>query len=72
MEDILLLSPEVLILGTGQSLVFPDDHILCPLIDNQIGYEIMDTGAACRSFNYLLGEGREVVAALFMIENHEY
>jgi uncharacterized protein len=35
-----------------------------PLSDRGIGIEIMDTGAACRSFNFLLGEGRRVVAAL--------
>jgi uncharacterized protein len=30
--------------------------------------EIMDTGAACRAFNFLLGEDRRVVAALLVIE----
>jgi uncharacterized protein len=33
-----------------------------------IGVEVMDTAAACRTYNILLGEGRRVVAALFMIE----
>ena len=66
-ESILSLSPEVVILGTGSKLLFPDEDILSPFISSQIGYEIMDTGAACRSFNFLLGEGRVAVAALFMI-----
>ena len=67
-EAIIALTPEIVILGTGKSLVFPEDTIIKPLIDRQIGFEIMDTGAACRSYNFLLGEGREVVAALFVID----
>ncbi len=66
-ESIQDLDPEVLILGTGQNLVFPGEDVLSPLINSQTGYEIMDTGAACRSFNFLLGEGRIVVLALFML-----
>ena len=66
-ESIQDLNPEVLILGTGENLLFPGEDILAPLIDKQTGYEIMDTGAACRSFYFLLGEGRIVVLALFMI-----
>jgi uncharacterized protein len=61
------LQPEIVLLGTGRILRFPDDQILAPLIDNDIGYEIMDTGAACRSYNILMSEGRRVVAALLMI-----
>ena len=66
-EFIQSFSPEVLILGTGEQLLFPEQEIVSPLLENQTGYEVMDTGAACRSFNFLLGEGRVVVAALFMI-----
>jgi uncharacterized protein len=65
------LLPEIVLLGTGRILRFPDDQILAPLIDNDIGYEIMDTGAACRSYNILMSEGRRVVAALLMIEGVE-
>jgi uncharacterized protein len=32
-----------------------------------LGWEVMDTGAACRTYNILLGEGRRVAAALMMI-----
>lgn len=67
-ERIRALSPELLLLGTGRDLHFPEEKLMRPLIEQNIGYEIMDTGAACRSFNYLIGEGRNVVAALFMIE----
>jgi len=56
--------PEIVIIGTGKSFVFPHPVNLRPLIDARIGYEVMDTAAACRTYNILLGEGRNVMAAL--------
>jgi uncharacterized protein len=41
---------------------------LAPLIAAGIGYEVMDTGAACRTYNVLMAENRKVAAALLMIE----
>ena len=67
-EQIMTLDPEIVILGTGKSLTFPSELLLQPITGRSIGIEIMDTGAACRSYNFLLGEGRHVVAALLMIE----
>ncbi|MEJ2699077.1 MAG: Mth938-like domain-containing protein [Desulfuromonadales bacterium] len=61
------LGPEILLLGTGARLRFPEQHILAPLTFGNIGYEIMDTGAACRAYNFLSAEGRRVVAALLQI-----
>ena len=51
--------PEIVILGTGERQLFMD------LMDAGIGYEVMDTAAACRTYNILLTEGRAVLAALF-------
>ncbi len=68
MDQIITLAPEIVILGTGKSLTFPSELLLQAITERSIGIEIMDTGAACRSYNFLLGEGRHVVAALFMIE----
>ena len=62
------LDPEIVLLGTGGQLQFPDPDVLSPLVFNNIGFEIMDTGAACRAYNFLMGEGRKVVAALLTIE----
>ncbi len=62
------LKPEVVLFGTGKQLTFPADEICQLLYVRQIGFEIMDTGAACRAFNFLSGEGRQIVSALFMIE----
>src|SRR5262245_52003633 len=42
------MQPEVVLLGTGAQLRFPSTEVLRPLIDAGIGYEIMDTSAACR------------------------
>lgn len=62
--------PEVLLLGTGAQLRFPANSILEPLIHARIGFEVMDTGAACRAYNFMMGEGRWVVAALIRLEQH--
>jgi len=58
--------PEVVLLGTGARSRFPSPTILRPLIEARIGYEIMDTGAACRTYGVLSAEGRNVLAALIL------
>lgn len=60
------LKPEILLLGTGATFSFPDPALLAPLYKAGIGVEVMDTPAACRTYNILLGEGRNVVAALIV------
>ena len=60
--------PDVIILGTGKRQCFPQRDILRLFAQQQIGVEVMDTASACRTFNILLSEDRNVVAALFMIE----
>ena len=62
------LNCEVLLLGTGRQLRFPPPNVLAPLAAAGIGLEVMDTGAACRTYNILMAEGRQVGAALLMIE----
>jgi uncharacterized protein len=63
---IIQLKPEILLLGTGAQFVFPEAALLAPLYKAGIGVEVMDTPAACRTYNILLGEGRNVVAALIV------
>jgi uncharacterized protein len=63
---ILELGPEVVLLGTGARFAFPDPKCLAPLRNAKIGVEVMDTAAACRTYNILLGEGRNVVAAVIV------
>ena len=57
---------DVVLLGTGAKQRFPPRGILQPLLAKRIGVEIMDTAAACRTYNILLAEGRAVVAALII------
>ena len=64
--QILTLSPALVIIGTGARQRFPRPALLRPLIDARIGYEIMDTGSACRTYNILAAEGRAVAAALLL------
>src|SRR3989344_3254984 len=47
---------------------FPDTACTRALLEAKIGLEVMDTGAACRTYNILMAEGRRVAAALLMIE----
>jgi len=61
---ILEIRPEVLVLGTGKALTFPSPALTARLLQLGIGVEIMDTAAACRTYNILLSEQRKVVAAL--------
>jgi uncharacterized protein len=56
--------PEIVLLGTGSTQRFPHPRLLAPLGKAQVGVEAMDTGAACRTFNILVAEGRRVAAAL--------
>jgi len=63
---ILELAPEIAIIGSGSTFRFPEPARLAPLHQARIGVEVMDTAAACRTYNILQGEGRNVVAALIV------
>lgn len=63
---IVQLEPEIVLLGTGAKFAFPEPALLAPLYKAGIGVEVMDTPAACRTYNILLGEGRNVAAALIL------
>jgi len=66
LEPVLGLATEVVLLGTGAHQQFPDSAILRILYEQRIGVEIMDTSAACRTYNVLVSEGRSVAAALIV------
>ena len=59
--------PEVVLLGTGASQTFPPARLLRPFAESGLGLEVMDTAAACRTWNVLAGEGRSVVAGMIPI-----
>ena len=60
------LNAEVVIFGSGDRIRFPRPAWIAPLVARGVGVETMDTAAACRTYNILAGEGRNVVAALLL------
>ncbi len=60
------LRPEVTLLGTGAAIRFPHPRLTRALTDARIGMEVMDTPAACRTFNILAAEGRKVAVAILI------
>ncbi len=64
--QIAALGCEVLLFGTGRRQRFPPPALLQPLMAARIGVEVMDTAAACRTYNILMAEGRNVAAALLL------
>jgi uncharacterized protein len=65
LEPALALSPTIVLLGTGTERLLPDVELMAALAERSVGLEIMNTPAACRTFNVLLQEQRRVVAVLF-------
>jgi uncharacterized protein len=66
LEQLARLPCDVLLLGTGNRQRFPAPALLRPLIEAGRGFEVMDTPAACRTYNILMAEGRIVAAALIV------
>jgi uncharacterized protein len=56
----------IVLLGTGSRQRFPAPKLLRALIERRVGVEVMDTHAACRTYNILMAEGRDVAAALII------
>ncbi len=65
-DAIIELEPELVLLGTGNRLVFPPVQVYASLIQRNIGIEIMNTPAACRTYNVLMAERRKVTAGLII------
>lgn len=64
LKPVFNLQPELVLLGTGKTQVFLPAPIQALFFERGIGFEVMTTDAACRTFNILITEGRRVVAAL--------
>lgn len=65
-QRVLDLEPELILLGTGRRQLFPQLRVTTAILRLGVGIEVMDTVAACRTFNILASEGRHVAAALFI------
>lgn len=57
---------DILLLGTGVRLRFPHPSLTRALMEARIGLEVMDIGALCRTYNFLIAEGRSVGAAVLI------
>ena len=65
-EQIAADAPDVVILGTGERQRFVHPRLIAALSSRHIGVESMDSQAACRTYNVLMGEGRKVTLALIL------
>lgn len=66
LQRVLALAPEVILLGSGATQVFPPAATLAACLGRGIGLEVMSNAAAARTFNVLAGEGRRVVAGFIL------
>jgi len=64
--NLLGFQPEIVLLGTGDTIRFPHPRLTQDLTAARIGVDVMDVYAACRTFNVLTAEGRKVLAALIL------
>jgi uncharacterized protein len=67
LDQILEFEPELVLIGTGKRQIFLPPEMLMVFYRQSVGIETMNTQAACRTFNVLVSEGRNVVAALMPI-----
>ncbi len=58
---------DLILIGSGEGLVLPPRETRDYLASIPFHFEVMDTGAACRTYNVLLGENRRVAAALLAV-----
>lgn len=65
-DAVLPRKPEIILLGTGTKLRFPDYSLMAKILQTGIGFEVMDTQASCRTYNILVEEGRHVAAAIIL------
>jgi uncharacterized protein len=65
-QEIADKKPALVIFGSGKKILFPRPELIAPLIQAKIGIETMDLQAACRTYNVLMAEGRNVLAALII------
>jgi uncharacterized protein len=60
------LEPEVILFGTGTMHQFASNRLVTTIMSRGVGFEVMATDAACRTYNVLAAEDRRVVAALLL------
>jgi len=63
---LLSLQPEIILFGSGSTQVFPAIELITEIMQRGIAFEVMDSAAACRTYNILSAEQRPVVAAILI------
>lgn len=66
LDALFAIGAEVILIGTGKNQQFPPAEVWKTLVQNGVGFEVMTTAAACRTYNVLLSEARRVAAAFFL------
>lgn len=66
LQIIINLQPSIVLLGSGRNLAFPHPQLFNVFYQKNIGIEVMNNGAACRTYTVLMSEGRNVAAALLL------
>ncbi len=65
-QELLQHKPELIIIGTGKMISFPHPATYAVAINKGIGVEFMDSAAACRTYNVLVSENRQVLAGIIL------
>jgi len=65
-DEVWRRKPELVLLGSGENFRFPAATLMVQFAEVGIGFEVMDTAAACRTYNILTAEGRDVMALLLL------
>jgi uncharacterized protein len=66
LQPVLALNPALVVLGTGDTQVFPPAAVMAACLTRGIGLEVMNNPAAARTFNILAGEGRKVASSFIL------
>ena len=66
LQPLFALEPEVVVLATGVVQVFPRAALRAEFATRRIGLEVMEIGAACRTYNVLVSEERKVLGAILL------
>jgi len=71
MPTLLQIKPEILLIGCGEKKILIPHQKLANLMSENIGIEVMDTAAACRTYNILAAENRKVAAILLVYQDNQ-
>ncbi|MBY0379382.1 MAG: hypothetical protein K2P99_03160 [Burkholderiales bacterium] len=68
MLELIQFSPDLILFGTGDKIVYPNSDVVKLLQKHAIGFEVMSIQALCRTYNFLVSEGRRIACILIFME----